>query len=160
MCRKSVNLVTVIWWVSGEPLRVWQLCHLWNLTVKILVALTLCDPMDYSPPGCLVHGILQSGTLEWVAIPFSRGSSWPRGWTWVSCITGRLFTIWATYSSNEIFSRIVEIQNVGKVVSTLLSPYNNLRMWFLSKSFFHETNGILQSYMLLFCRKSPIKWLT
>ena len=34
--------------------------------------------------------------LEWVAIPFSRGSSWPRGQTWVSCIAGRFFTIWAT----------------------------------------------------------------
>ena len=57
--------------------------------------LTLCDPMDYSPPGCLVHGILQSGTLEWVAIPFSRGSSWPRGWTEV-CIAGGFITIWAS----------------------------------------------------------------
>ena len=37
--------------------------------------LTLCDPMDYSPPGSSVHGILQARILEWVAIPFSRGSS-------------------------------------------------------------------------------------
>ena len=36
---------------------------------------TLWDPMDCSPPGSSVHGILQAGTLEWVAIPFSRGSS-------------------------------------------------------------------------------------
>ena len=36
--------------------------------------LTLCDPMDCSPPGCSVHGILQARILEWVAIPFSRGS--------------------------------------------------------------------------------------
>ena len=33
--------------------------------------------------------------LEWVSIPFFRGSSWPRDWTWVSCIAGRFFTIWA-----------------------------------------------------------------
>ena len=38
----------------------------------------LCDPMDCSPSGSSVHGILQARTLEWVAIPFSRGSSWPR----------------------------------------------------------------------------------
>ena len=38
---------------------------------------TLCDPMDYSPQGS-VHGILQARKLEWVAIPFSRGSSQPR----------------------------------------------------------------------------------
>ena len=37
--------------------------------------LTLCDPTDCSPPGSSVHGILQARTLEWVAIPFSRGSS-------------------------------------------------------------------------------------
>ena len=37
--------------------------------------LTLCDAMDYSLPGSSVHGILQAGILEWVAMPFSRGSS-------------------------------------------------------------------------------------
>ena len=37
-----------------------------------------------------------AGTLTWVAIPLSKGSSWPRGWTSISCIAGRLFTIWAT----------------------------------------------------------------
>ena len=58
--------------------------------------LILCDPMAYSPPGSSVHDILQARMLEWVAIPFSRGSSWPRDWTWVSCIAGRFFTIWAT----------------------------------------------------------------
>ena len=40
--------------------------------------LTLCDPMDCSPPGSSVHGILQARILEWVAISFSRGSSQPR----------------------------------------------------------------------------------
>ena len=41
------------------------------------------------------HGILQARILEWVAIPFSKGSSQPKDQTWVSCITGRFFTIWA-----------------------------------------------------------------
>ena len=50
--------------------------------------LTLCDPMDCNPPGSFVYGILQARILEWVSIPFSRGSSWPRDWTQVSCITG------------------------------------------------------------------------
>ena len=40
---------------------------------------TLCHPMDCSLPGSSVHGILQAGILEWVAFPFSRGSSQPRG---------------------------------------------------------------------------------
>ena len=57
---------------------------------------TLCDPMDYSLPGSSVHGILQARTLEWFAMPFSRRSSQPRDWAWVSCTAGRLFTIGAT----------------------------------------------------------------
>ena len=95
-----------------------------------------CNPMDCSPPGSSVHGILQANILEWVAIlssrgifltqgsgpglphcrrmlyrlghqgrprilewvayPFSRGSSPPRNPTGVSCIAGRFFTSWAT----------------------------------------------------------------
>ena len=42
---------------------------------------TLCDPMDCGPPGSSVHGILQARILEWAAIPFTRGSSLPRGQT-------------------------------------------------------------------------------
>ena len=47
---------------------------------------TLCDPLDYSPPGSSVYGILQARILEWDASPFSRGSSQPRDQTWVSWI--------------------------------------------------------------------------
>ena len=47
---------------------------------------TLCDLMDYSPPGSSVHGIFQARMLEWVAIFFSRGSSQPRDETHVSCV--------------------------------------------------------------------------
>ena len=54
----------------------------------------LCEPMDCSPPGSSIHGILQARILEEVAIPFSRGSSWPRDQTWVSCTADGLFTIW------------------------------------------------------------------
>ena len=39
---------------------------------------TLCDPMDHNPPSSYVHGILQARILQWVAMPSSRGSSWPR----------------------------------------------------------------------------------
>ena len=54
---------------------------------------TLCDPMDYSLPGSSVHGISQARILQWVAIPFSKGSSQPRDRTQVSCIAGRRFTL-------------------------------------------------------------------
>ena len=53
-------------------------------------------PWTVVPPGSSVHGILQAGILEWVAISFSRGFSRPRGWTQVSRIAGRLVTNWAT----------------------------------------------------------------
>jgi len=59
---------------------------------------TLYNPLDCSPPGSSVHGISQARILEWVAISFSRGSSQPRDWTsvfCVSCIAGRFFTCWA-----------------------------------------------------------------
>ena len=58
--------------------------------------LTLCNPIDCSPPGSTVHGILQARMLEWVAISFSRGSSQPRDQTQVSSIAGRIFTIQAS----------------------------------------------------------------
>ena len=51
-----------------------------------------CDLMDCSTPGFSVHEILQARILKWVAIPFSRGSFWPRDWAWVSCIADRFFT--------------------------------------------------------------------
>ena len=57
---------------------------------------TLCNPMDCGLPGSPIHGIFQARILCWVAISFSRRSSWPRNWTQVSRILGRCFTIWAT----------------------------------------------------------------
>ena len=56
-------------------------------TQSLQLCLTLCDPMDYSPPGSSVHGILQARILEWPAMPSSRGSSLPRDRTHVSCIS-------------------------------------------------------------------------
>ena len=61
--------------------------------------LTLCDSMNYT-----AHGILQARILEWVAFPFSRGSSWPRNWTRVSCITGGFFTNWTIREAPDIYT--------------------------------------------------------
>ena len=60
---------------------------------------TLCNPMEYT-----VYGILQARILEWVAFPFSRGSSQPRDRTQVSCIAGRFFTSRATREAQEYWS--------------------------------------------------------
>ena len=54
---------------------------------------TLCDPMEYRPPGSSVHGVLQARILEWAAFASSRGSSLPSDPTQVSCIAGGFFTI-------------------------------------------------------------------
>ena len=56
---------------------------------------TLCDPIDSSLPGSSDHGIFQARILEWVAISSNKGSSQPRDWTQVSCITNGFFTPWA-----------------------------------------------------------------
>ena len=69
----------------------------WNMKVKVAQSsLTLCNPVDST-----VHGILQARILEWVAFPFSRGSSQPRDRTQVPCIAGRFFTSWATWNIRE-----------------------------------------------------------
>ena len=69
------------------------------------LCLTLYDPMDCSLPGSSVHGDLQARILEWVAMPSSRGSSYSRDQTQVSCIAGGFFTIWATREAQEYWSR-------------------------------------------------------
>ena len=93
----SINSVTNIPWAQkGRSI---AYSEYWELKVKVSVAQPwpiLCNPMDCSPPGSSVHGILQARALEWVAIPFSRGSSQLKDQTWVFCISGRLFTIWTT----------------------------------------------------------------
>ena len=56
--------------------------------------LTLCNPMGCSLPGSSVHGLLQARILEWVTIPYSRGSSWPRDRaciSYISCISRQNF---------------------------------------------------------------------
>ena len=82
-------------------------CHKVGVGVKVLVAQScLCDSRDRGPPGFSVLGILQAIILEPVAIPFSRGSSWPRDQTQVSCITGRFFIIWITGEASSWSSSV------------------------------------------------------
>ena len=79
-----------------SPLSSLPVPFLWILNCEVPQSCpTLCDAMDCSLPGSSVHGIFQVRILEWVTISFSRGSSQPRHQTWVSCIAGRHFTIWA-----------------------------------------------------------------
>ena len=81
--------------------------------VQSLSRVQLCDPVDCSLPGSSVHGILQARILEWVAISFSKGCSWPRDLTQLSRIVGkrRRFNLWATREALKLFD-IVLIFNI------------------------------------------------
>ena len=87
--------------------------------------------MDCSPPGSSFHGILQVRILEWVAISFSRGSSWPSDWTWVSRIAGRRLTAWATTCKTFAvicripFQSLVLLSRISLFQSTLLSLFSH-----------------------------------
>ena len=67
------------------------------------LSLTLCNPMDYSLPGSSIYGIPEARILEWVAISFSRVSSWPRDWTHISCIDRQILYQWATWEAQTRF---------------------------------------------------------
>ena len=88
--------------------------------------------MVCSPPGSSVHGILQARILEWVAISFSRGSSWPRNQTRVSCIAGRWFTNWAMREA-PILSLFLVIDAQGSFLGPLF-PKTFYYLGFLSSA--------------------------
>ena len=96
-------------------------CPKWKWKVKVLVAQlypTLGDPMDCSPLGFSVHGILQARILEWVAYPFSWRSSQPKNWTRVSHLAGRFYTSWATrtiffFNISSFFKKLFSLYWVG-----------------------------------------------
>ena len=84
------KLIKISGYVSAQSL---QLCP------------TLCNPVDCSLPGSSVHGILLARTVEWVAMPSSRGSSSSWDQTHVCCVSwiaGRFFTHWATLDAQSL----------------------------------------------------------
>ena len=78
---------------------------------------TLCEPMDYT-----VHGILQARMLEWVALPFSRGSSQTRDQTQVSHIAGGFFTSRATRERKVFKKRERESANILSFSPLIFRP--------------------------------------
>ena len=87
----------------------------------------------YSPPGFSIYGLFQARVLEWVAISFARGSSWPRDWTWVSHIAGRCFyclshqgsptSVWLPLNSYVLVLVLGEIKLAWSYLLTHLSFY-------------------------------------
>ena len=71
-------------WYSIEPP---VILYEWSCVLSHFSRPTLCYPMDCSPLGSSLHGIVQVRLLKWVAMPFCSGSSWPRAWTHVSCVS-------------------------------------------------------------------------
>ena len=103
---------------------------------------TLCDPMDYSLPDSSVHGTLQARILEWVSgswqIPFSRGSSWSRDWTQVSCIGRQILYHWATWDLD-----------LGRTIKTQFSCHPrsaNYSLWTKSSPMHMCVNKALLEY--------------
>ena len=84
------------WILGGHP----QSQKYWKWKSLSHVPL-FANPMDSSPPGISVYGILQARMLKWVAISFSRGSFQPKDWTQVSCIAGGFFTLWTTREAHR-----------------------------------------------------------
>ena len=100
---------------DSDMYKVWQhWCKLIRMSnyinIYVCVCVCVCELVVFnSATPCtlaklLFHGILQARILEWVAIPSSRGSPQPRDQTWVSCIAGRFFTIWASREALTIYT--------------------------------------------------------
>ena len=86
---------------------------------------TLCDPLNCSLPGSSIRGILQARIMEWVAISFSRGSSWPRDSTCISCSTcigNKILYHWAT-CPNIYKHYVSNLPRSLKGTAILLVPY-------------------------------------
>ena len=100
----------------------------------------LCNPMDCSPPGSSVHGILQARELEWVATPSSRGSSHPGIHPHLSCTGRRFFTTSATREAQQnsvnspkcftLITHLILTVNLGWVL--IPSPFPNRKLLFAS----------------------------
>ena len=94
---------------------------------------TLWDPMDCSPPGSSVHGLSQARILGWVAISFSRGSSQPRDWTCISCITctGRqILYHWALWKAQSNISGVLlrKVRDIHDMLTWTAMRWNSRRV--------------------------------
>ena len=160
-----------VWWLSWVWSSFTKFYHLALATLLSLIPYecencemiitqlspTLCNLMDYSPPGSSVHELSRQEYLEWVAISFSRGSHQPKGWTQVSRIAGGCVTIRAIreahtlsihvfiLKSSEIFSSM----HMWLTVKEIQKLFNScgLSFWILS-FLYHIHCVILNPYLL------------
>ena len=106
------------WGIWGSPVDsktklTASVCVFACVCAHFCAVLSLCDPMDGSPPGSSVHGILQARIQQWVAISSPRGSY---RWTWVSCLAGTFLTIRASRGSpfleTNTMNCLISLQNL------------------------------------------------
>ena len=122
------------------------MCPCWHTQL----CLTVCCPMDYCLSGSSVHGILQARVLEWVAILFSRGSSWSRDQTWVSCISciGRqvLYQLSHQRSPMSTSDQIRSDQSLSRVW-LFATPWIAIDLFYFQVSLCHRLNRAPKSNM-------------
>ena len=124
---------------------------------SLQLCLTICNPENCSPPGSSVHGILQTRVMEWVALPSSRGSSWCRNQTRVSCLlhwqAGSLPLVFffkalihnvseftgPTMTDLQLPTMATLNQDLGRVHSCYCKPKNWLRVLILFKHLFQKS---------------------
>ena len=100
-------------------------------TQEVMSDSTLCNPMDYSPPGSSVHEISQARILVWVAISFSRGSSWPRDWNLISWVAGGFFTTEILEKTNQYLTANLIQFSIPRWIPHLTRLYHCIKTRFL-----------------------------
>ena len=122
---------------------------------------TLCDSMDYSLPVhvAFVHGILQAKILEWVAMPSSRGSSWPGDQTQVSCIAGRSFAALAIREAHTYISMLLQIQRNSRWKIHFIDNGFGWRITFPSPAMLEKQPRCSSSLAWLFSYSTLKNWL-
>ena len=101
---------------------------------------TLCSPMDWSLPGSTAHGISQARILEWVAISFFRGSSWPRDQTHVSWIGRWILYHYVSYRFFRFIS--IKLRQLLSIPSLLVTLVMN-SYWIFPNAFFASIDVII-----------------
>ena len=126
--------------IGKASLKRWYL--VWILTCvcakSLQSCLTLCDHMDCSPPGSSVRGIFQAKILEWVAMLFSRGSSWCRDWTCISCapalqVGSLLLSHWGSPLGICLKKTKTQIRNNMCTIMFITALFTIAKIWELPK---------------------------
>ena len=154
-------------WTAKRLSHTYTCIHVGVCAQLLQLCLTFCDFMDCSLAGSSVHGVLQVRTLEWIATPSSRGSSWPRDWThicYISCIAGRFFNQRSPYRypfSPKLPGCHITLSRVSWVVglcqlsilnTAVCSVHPKLPNYPVPLSFLLATISLFSVSLFLFCK--------